>query len=438
MSKVGFDDHQVQTGATATDVDALPSAETWPRLDPAALHGLAGQIVAAIEPYSEADPVATLLHVLVAVGNVIGPRPHCQVLHDRHPARLYAAIVGESGVGRKGLSWSVPRHLLAQVVPDWADRCVHSGLSSGEGLIQHVRDPRREQQPLRERGRVTGYQEVVVDHGAEDKRAFVIEAELAAVFKRMAGDGNSLSAVLRDAWDDRVLRTMTKNSPLRATGAHVSLVGHITSQELQLNLTETERANGFGNRWLYALARRSKCIPNAEPVPAPLLAPLVQALEDVIQFAGTLDRIARDAEAAALWAEVYPALSTREPGMVGAICGRAEAQVLRLSLLYAILDLSSTIGRAHLLAALGLFDYCAASAKRIFGGRLGFTILDTILGALRARGRLTMDELYALFSRHKGRDEILAAMLLLETEGKVRRVSEQSGGRPRQVWELVP
>src|SRR6266542_3490788 len=141
MSKVGFDDHQVQTGATATDVDALPSAETWPRLDPAALHGLAGQIVAAIEPYSEADPVATLLHVLVAVGNVIGPRPHCQVLHDRHPARLYAAIVGESGVGRKGLSWSVPRHLLAQVVPDWADRCVHSGLSSGEGLIQHVRDP---------------------------------------------------------------------------------------------------------------------------------------------------------------------------------------------------------------------------------------------------------------------------------------------------------
>jgi len=425
------------TPVTAEAVAAMPTVEVWPRLDPAALHGLAGRITKTIDPYSEADPVATLAHLLGALGNVIGPRPHCQVLHDRHPARLYQAIVGESGTGRKGLSWSAPRHLLDRVAPDWSRDCVHSGLSSGEGLIQHVRDPRREHQAVREHGRVSGYQEVMVDHGVADKRAFVIEAELAAVFKRMAGDGNSLSAVLRDAWDDRVLRTMTKNSPLRATGAHVSLVGHITSEELQLNLTETERANGFGNRWLYILVKRSKCIPNAVPVPEPMLAPLVRALENVLEFAAKLDRVARDAEAEALWAEVYPALSTREPGLVGAICGRAEAQVLRLSLLYAILDLSPAIGRTHLLAALAFFDYCAASAKRIFGGRLGFSILDTILCALRERGRLPTDEVYGLFSRHKGKDEIQTALNLLETSGKVRHVMEQTGGRPRQVWETV-
>lgn len=428
-------------GAIAMDLDAVsstPSIPEWPEMDPAALLGLAGRIVGAIDPFSEADPVATLVHLLVAVGNVIGPGPHCQVLHDRHPARLYAAIVGDSGTGRKGLAWSAPRHLLAQVAPDWSRDCVHSGLSSGEGLIQHVRDPRHEQQPVRERGRITGYQDVIVDCGAEDKRALVIEAELASVFKRMAGEGNSLSAVLRDAWDDRTLRTMTKNNPLRATGAHVCLIGHITSQELQLNLTETERANGFGNRWLYVLARRSKYIPNPVPVPAAILGPLERDLAAVLTFAGTLDQIVRDGEAEALWAEVYPALSTREPGMIGAICGRAEAQVLRLSLLYAILDLSPAIGRAHLKAALALFDYCAASAKRIFAGRLGFTVLDTIVGALGTRCRLTMDELYDLFGRHKKKAEIEGGLLVLEQAGKVRRVVEKTGGRDRQVWELVP
>jgi len=437
MNKVGLDD-VTAAGGTAEDIAGFPRVEAWPRLDSAAFYGLAGRIVEAIDPYSEADPAATLAHVLVAVGNVSGPRPHCLVLHDRHPARLYVAIVGESGTGRKGLAWSAPRHLLEQVVPDWTTRCVHSGLSSGEGVIQLVRDPRHEQQAIREHGRIIDYQEVLVDHGAEDKRAFVIEAELAAVFRRMSGEGNSLSAVLRDAWDDRILRTLTKNSPLRATGAHLSLVGHITSEELQLNLTETERANGFGNRWLYVLSRRSKCIPNAIPIPPSVLAPLVRDLEMVIAFTQTIDEVMRDADAEALWAEVYPALSARAPGMVGAICGRAEAQVLRLSLLYALLDRSARIRLPHLLAALALFDYCAASARRIFGGRLGFTILDTILGALRVRGRLTMDDIYKLFARHKKKPEIEAALLLLERESKVRRVVEKTDGRDRQVWEFVP
>src|SRR5262249_9259619 len=182
------------------------------------------------------------------------------------------------------------------------------------------------------------------------------------------------------------------------------------------------RANGFGNRWLYALARRSKCIPDAQPVPERFLAPLVHDLELVLNFAEVLGRVDRDPEAGALWTEGYPALSSREPGLFGAICGRAGARVLRLSLLSAILDRVPAIGRSHLLAALAVFDYCAASAKRIFGGRLGFTVLDTILAELRARGRMTMDELYALFARHKKKSEIEAALLILEPDGKVRRV----------------
>lgn len=45
------------------------------------------------------------------------------------------------------------------------------------------------------------------------------------MLKQLEGRGNILSAVLRQAWDGSDLRTLTKNSPTRATGAHVSLIG---------------------------------------------------------------------------------------------------------------------------------------------------------------------------------------------------------------------
>ena len=86
-----------------------PRDARWPRLAPEALYGLPGRIVAALDPYTEADPVATLAHVLAGVGNLIGPGPHARVQHDRHPGRLNVALVGRTGKGRKGTAWSTPR-----------------------------------------------------------------------------------------------------------------------------------------------------------------------------------------------------------------------------------------------------------------------------------------------------------------------------------------
>ena len=40
---------------------------------------------------------------------------------------------------------------------------------------------------------------------------------------------------------------MTK-SPAKATDAHISVIGHITTDELRRSLTRTEAANGFANR----------------------------------------------------------------------------------------------------------------------------------------------------------------------------------------------
>ncbi len=58
--------------------ELLPAPVGWPEPPaPAAYYGLAGDIVSAIAPHTEADPVAVLVQLLVACGALIGrhPRP---------------------------------------------------------------------------------------------------------------------------------------------------------------------------------------------------------------------------------------------------------------------------------------------------------------------------------------------------------------------------
>jgi hypothetical protein len=436
MTKVGVDDI-LAAGASASDLAALPRVEFWPELAPEALHGLAGRIVETIDHYTEAAPVATLAHVLVAVGSLIGSGPHMRVAHDRHPLRLNAALVGQTGKGRKGTAWSTPRYMLGQVDPAWMQNRIKTGLSTGEGLINSVRDARSELQPIKNKGRVVGYETVTVDAGEEDKRLLVVEPELATVLKRMGGEGNTLSGLIREAWDSGELSTLTKNSPLRATGAHVSIIGHITEEELRRYLTETERANGFANRFLWFLVRREKVLPEGEPVPDAQLVPLVESLRRAVERARTLGELQRDPETKALWAAIYPQLSEGEPGLIGAVVSRGESQVLRLSALYAVLDGSSLVKALHLQAALAVWDYAEASARRIFGGRLGDPVADVILAALTARGPMTRTELHGLFGRHRPADEIGAALARLEARGRIRPDVRETAGRSAEMWEAV-
>jgi hypothetical protein len=85
-----------------------PVADSWPTLHTNALHGLAGVLTLAIDPYTEADPVAVLLNILTAFGNVVGPHAHFRVEHTKHRLRLFTALVGLTAKGRKGTSWSTP------------------------------------------------------------------------------------------------------------------------------------------------------------------------------------------------------------------------------------------------------------------------------------------------------------------------------------------
>ncbi|MFL6451982.1 MAG: hypothetical protein ACJ746_30595 [Bryobacteraceae bacterium] len=180
----------------------------------------------------------------------------------------------------------------------------------------------------------------MVDPGVEDKRMLVIEAEFARTLDTIARDGNTLSSVIREAWDSGTLNVLTKNNSATSTNAHISVIGHITVEELLKKLSATETANGFGNRFLWIYVTRSKLLPFGGQLSEDALDPIASRLRNAKLFAERCGQIRFDNEAAKLWCEVYPKLSEGAKGLVGKMTSRSEAHAFRLATLYAVLDLS--------------------------------------------------------------------------------------------------
>jgi hypothetical protein len=124
--------------------------------------------------------------------------------------------------------------------------------------------------------------------------------------------------------------------------------------------------------------------------------------------------------------------------MFGAVTSRAEAQVVRLSCLYALLDRSAIVDAEHLQAALALWRYCEDSARYIFGDQLGDPVADAILAALReSSDGLTRTEISNLCGRNKAAERIASALAVLQERGLISVRKEPTTGRPVEVWFAV-
>ncbi|MGA7487904.1 MAG: DUF3987 domain-containing protein, partial [Xanthobacteraceae bacterium] len=378
----------------------------WPILHPDALHGLAGRIVVMFKPHTEADPVAILIQTLVYFGNMVGRGPYVVREGDHHYTNLYNVLVGDSSKSRKGTAAGRVRQLMSGVsfhgtgVRDWVDDGIKGGMSSGEGLIWVIRDPIIK---IDKDGN-----ETVVDEGVSDKRLLLDEREFFSALTVMKREGNIVSRIVRDAWDGRDhIASLTKNSPAHATKPHISIVGHITEDELRVTLDFVSIANGYANRFLFTCVRRSQYLPFGGSLSEATIDNMRKEVEEVFsKWYGVEKEIIMDAKASALWEANYRDLSEGPPGTLGAVTARAEAQTLRLALIYALLDSSDQITVAHLKAAMAVWQYCKDSARYIFGDNIGDPLVDELLRALRNAGELTRTQIRDLFKRNQRSNKI--------------------------------
>jgi hypothetical protein len=374
--------------------------------------GLPGRIVNHLAPQSESDPIAILIQLMTLYGNLIGSRPHLKVEDDIHRLNIYLVLVGNTAKARKGTSFNRARTLFSEVDPSYIASNIRSGLSTGEGLIAVVRDS-TDKCP-----------------GVSDKRALIMEPEFARVLRVASREGNTLTMVVRELWDSGNAETITKNNPQRTTDAHVSIIGHITRDELIRYLNRTEMANGFANRFLWFCVARSKLLPYGGSIPGSLRRQFSRELKEAVQFASGVDEIQLSKESRPVWEEIYTQLSEGKPGLLGAITARSEPQVLRLAALYALLSKSKGIAPEHLKAAYSLWQYSDASCRFIFGDSLGDPVADAILSVLRgsAKGLTKSEIIKNVFQGNRSVADIDRALLTLAQCGLARSVTQQSTG----------
>src|SRR5205814_1871241 len=152
-----------------------------------------------------------------------------------------------------------------------------------------------------------------LDSGVADKRLCIVEAEYGRLLRTENRSGSVISAVRRQAWDGGDLRTTTKHDAERATNAHISIIGHITKEELDTELPLIDVYSGSANRILHCCARRQCHLPRPQPLDPGQLRPIVDELRRVLQWASEqADRVITfDEEAWRLWDAIYYAMPDR-------------------------------------------------------------------------------------------------------------------------------
>lgn len=403
-----------------------------PEFSDDALYGPIGDYVRHIAPHTEAAPAALLGSALAAVGALIGRGPTLRIDGAAHHPRLFVMLCGPTSTGRKSTAMTRGARALLEILDtDYSRQRTSSGLSTGEGLIDAVRDATPD--TVNAQGKT-----IPGDPGVSDKRLLVLEDELGGTFQKLSRQGNSLSAVLRQAWDGRTLQTMTRSNKLLATDPHITVVGCITPHDLRESLESVEVANGLANRFLFVWTDRVRLLPHGG-AETPLPAPLSRALRNGVDSARRQHFLRWSADAAERWSEVYANLTTPTAGgQLASLLARGAPQVCRVAMLYAVMDGVGEIELRHLNAALAFWRYSEASVRYLYQSADSLTDrARRILEALHDAGveGLSREEIRKVIgSNAVPSAEITRELASLREAGLVHALNVPTAGRPREVW----
>ncbi len=435
--------------AGAADDDSLDNHRNAPRPDPACLYGLVGDVARAGSDTTEANPYAVAANFIAFMGCAVGRGPYMPIGNTWHHARQFMLHIGRSGRGRKGDAMSLLSRIecaLRAISPSACPQVHRGGMSSREGLVYLIHD---------------GYTEGQKEVGPVlDKRLLVIESEFANVLQQGKRDGNTLSTALRDGWDGVSMKPATKTSRMWATDPHIALMGAVTPSELLGLMAARELTNGFANRFLMFWAERSKMMAFPLATRQEDVDALVQRVHEVLTFCKAERwaekdqmRVDLSPQARQCYEALYHGeLNDNSAGeRITTLIERRAPMLLRLAMLFALCDLTSTVEVHHINAALAWIRYSVESVKFIFAsGADEVKVAETndtaqqVLVFLAEREQATRSELSKdCFKGHKSKAILDAAIdELLSCNPPcivVESVPRRNGtpGAPTKIYKLA-
>jgi len=330
-----------------------------------AYYGVLGEIAHRHRDQIPLNLLALYAMLLPAIGSLIGRRAVITVSRDRHYTNLFTAIVGSTGKG-KGTCWNIVEYLLKEIDPTSKDR-LHCDAASAQGLIRLVRDASTHVQRGKE----------IKDPGVTDKRCLMVFEEMDTLFVAMSRQGSTLAPVWNMAYDGKTLDNNTKEVSERATDPHISAVCHITEDSFQQAVANVSKglgvSNGLFNRFITVHAHRdpSRKLPRGGEMPD--VSDLAENIRDTLKGLGTTNdavKIDWHALTHAEWAEFVDAVDSDHPFLagLGGLAARLKPAVMRVAMLFAILDRATEIMPCHLKAAKSFCLQCIDSSRDLFGG----------------------------------------------------------------------
>ena len=135
------------------------------------------------------------------------------------------------------------------------------------------------------------------------------------------------------------------------------------------------------------------------------------------------------------WKEVYKDISKDHCGLVGTVINRGEAQVLRLSMIYALLDGRAIIELRHLNSAIKFWKFCEDSAKIIFSEREETSFQGIILNSLLDKPK-SKTEIYRIFKNKVRKEKINETLNELIATKKIQFSEVKTNRKAKMVYRI--
>ncbi len=398
-----------------------------------------GEIVQLCCQHSEAVPVAVATYALAFFSAYLGPMRHLEIADEQRRLNNYWLLIGPSGMGKGASEYGIKRifkriderlqQIFAKDVSDgktqgiveYPSLDIHDGsLSSGEGLAAAKADSLKIEK-----------NEPPVE--ITDKRFLLLESEFGNALNHAERSGNTLSHVLRNAYDGKSIKPLTKRDRTFCSEPYFVLVGNITPKELNSHKQSSVMSmNGMLNRtfiiWTKTTVRHSRPKPMDDKRVSAIAERLAHHLfkarnhsfethwKKMRSMSKPLDMTN---DAWQLWDEMYPALvNLPDCEAVQTLCRRHRLHIRITAGLLALMNGREVIDKATLYAALAWSDYSRQSvvyACRFFNQqllserqqRIGHGILQ---GLQHFKGKCEKSNLYAWFDNRIRRDELDAGL----------------------------
>ena len=427
-------------------VPAVPQAlpQAWPRPKPTApdmwpeplaedaFIGPAGKFANLLKPHTVADPAGILLSLLTGFGSMVGGfgealgnRPYAPLIPGgsaKQYTSLYTALIGDTSEGYKRTAVNEVLDFLKKVDPSFfKDSNFQAGLDTTEGLISMFPDP----QP--------------------DKRLLFYLQEFTKQLKLLPVA--SLGETLCEAWDGGLIGKGSQTNRATVTHPAVAIIANTVPEKLCRRLKRDDSIeDGLGNRFLWIMVRQSQVLSRiTKPLDQDEYDYLVVVFQEALKKAMERELLVLDAEADQAWDSIYAAVSPQGKGSYRSMTTRGVPNVVRLALVYALLDESKFIQLNHLKAAVEIWRYNEDSVMYLYKGEGKAQMTREMLAAekieneLRDKRVLEGTSINRLFSSHKEWTRILPRALALLVEAGKIKVSKgtSEGGRPPTYIEWL-